>query len=317
MARSFDLRLLNYFVTVAEQRNITRAADRLGVAQPALSQQIRLLEERLGTRLLDRHPAGITLTRAGQVLLERARELLSAADSLATSVRQAARGRHRTLQIGLTTSASLHDTTAELLRRVVARHDDLFLEIREANAQTLSEQLIDGRLDLVILRAEVMRRASLVSVVLDDEAVLVALPASRRPGPGSASRQKGRKRLTLRELQNEDFILVRRPGQPGLYEQWVQACLKEGFEPRIVAEVPRMLTCLNMVAAGIGISMVPASLQSVLARHIHCVPCTGLEALRAPLTLLHRKSEHNMIAQDFVAEATRLGGERRTNTALI
>jgi DNA-binding transcriptional LysR family regulator len=309
MARTFDLRLLNYFVTIAEQRNITRAAHRLGVAQPALSQQIRLLEERLGTRLLERHPSGISLTRAGEVLLERSRELLSASDSLATSVRQAARGRHRILKIGLTTSASLHDTTAELLSRMTARHDDLFLEIREGNAQTLTEQLLDEKLDLIILRAEVMRRAALDAVVLDDEAVLVALPASR--GPAGAPRTGKQKPLTLRELQHEDFILVRTPGQPGIYAQWVEACLQEGFEPRIVAEVPRMLTCLNMVAAGIGISAVPASMQSVLARHVRCLPCKGLEGLRAPLTLVYRKSERSPVALDLVAEATRLGGQRR------
>jgi len=314
MARPFDLRLLNYFVTVADQRNITRAADRLGLAQPALSQQIRLLEERLGTSLLDRHRSGISLTRAGQALLERARDLLSASDALATYVRQAARGRHRTLQIGLTSSASLHDTTSELLRRVVAGHDDLFLELRDANAQTLTEQLIDGKLDLVILRAEVMRRASLKSLVLDDEAVLAALPAAHRLA--SPQRKGRREALTLRALQDEDFILVRRPGQPGMYEQLVQACLREGFEPRIVAEVPRMLTCLNMVAAGIGISVVPASLQSVLARHIRCLPCSGLEDLRAPLTLLYRRSENSAMAQAFVAQAMLLAGERRADTAL-
>ncbi len=304
MARPIDLRLLHYFVTVAEERNITRAAQRLSMAQPPLSQQMRLLEQRLGVELFERQPSGIALTRAGEALLVRAREVLAGADGLVPYVRQAARGRYRLLKIGLTTSASLHATTSELLRRCAARHEELSIELHDGNAQNLTGRLVDGELDLVLLRAPVLRPDSLEYKIIDHEPLLLALPAAH---PLAGAR---RKRIALGGLAQEAFILVREPGQPGIYQQLLQACSAAGFEPHIAAEVPRMLACLNLVAAGIGISVVPASMQSVMTAHVRCLPCVGLEALHAPLTLLVRKQERRPLVHAVVEEAARLTSHR-------
>lgn len=301
MANQIDLRLLRYFVTVAEERNITRAAERLGIAQPPLSQQMRLLEKRLGVGLLDRHRTGVSLTRAGQALLERAQELLASTDSLVPYVRQAARGRYRTLRIGMTTSVALHPLTSDILHHSASKHDDLFLDLHDHNAKTLTEQLIDGKLDVVMLRTKVANTKVLMSLVVDQEPVLMTLD-SEHPLCKRMSKER-RKSLSLSDVKDEKFILVRAPGQPGLYEQFVRLCRRKGFEPNIAAETPRMLSCLNMVAAGMGISIVPASMQSVLSHRIRYMACDDLKDLSAPLTILHRRKDERPIIRDFMKEA--------------
>ncbi|MFW2276759.1 LysR family transcriptional regulator [Burkholderia orbicola] len=293
-----DLRLLRYFVTVAEERSVTRAAQRLNMAQPPLSQQIRTLETRLGVQLFERQPTGVAMTTAGAALLEHAYKLLNSADVLVPHVRQAARGRHRMLRIGITTSSALHETTSSILRRCLAQHNDLYVELRDGNAQDLTDDLGSGELDLVMLRVPVLHANDFESLVIDNEPVLLAVPSGH-----ALSTRLQRSVLTLDMLRDEDFILVRRPGQNGIYEQLLGACRTTGFEPRISTEVTRMLTGLNLVAAGVGVSVVPASMRSVLSRQIDYLPCVQLDPIRAPLTLLHRGRHNSTAAQDAVSVA--------------
>ncbi|WP_323120226.1 LysR family transcriptional regulator [Burkholderia alba] len=306
-----DLRLLRYFVAVAEERSVTRAAQRLGIAQPPLSQQIRVLETRLGVRLFDRQPTGVAPTAAGVALLERARKLLDGADALVPHVRQAARGRHRALRVGLTTSAALHESSSAVLRRCLARHDDLSVELHDGSAQDLTERLGGGELDLVMLRVPVLRANDVEALVVDDEPVWLALPAGHPLAAAASAAPRRRRAPTLDVLRDEDFILVRRPGQGGIYEQLLGACRHAGFEPRVAAEVTRMLTCLNLVAAGAGVSVVPASMRSVLAGRVDYLPCAQLDAIRAPLTLLHRGRHNGTAARDALEAARGYVDERR------
>ncbi|HHT8904220.1 TPA: LysR family transcriptional regulator [Burkholderia cenocepacia] len=293
-----DLRLLRYFVTVAEERSVTRAAQRLNMAQPPLSQQIRALETRLGVQLFERQSTGVAMTNAGTALLEHAYRLLDGADALVPHVRQAARGRYRMLKIGVTTSTALHETTSALLRRCLTQHDDLYIELHDDNAQDLIDDLGNGQLDLVMVRVPVLQANNFETLVVDDEPVLLALPSGH-----PLSKQFSRSAPTLDKLRDEDFILVRRAGQNGIYEQLLAACRAAGFEPRVAAEVTRMLTGLNLVAAGVGVSVVPASMRSVLAGQIDYLPCEQLAPIRAPLTLLHRGRHNSNAAQDAVAVA--------------
>jgi DNA-binding transcriptional LysR family regulator len=306
-----DLHRLRYFVAVAEERHITRAAARLGMAQPPLSQQIRQLEAELDTPLFERLPKGVALTPAGEALLEDARAILDAADRASRRARRVAAGEEGELAGGLTTSAALHPLVPRLLRAFRDGHPQIAYDLHEMNAAELTEAVLSGRLAFGIMRAPVARPPTLSFVDLGSEMLLAALPADHRL-PVRRTRDGGA-RVALAALAEQNFILVRRRAAPGLYANIVEACRLAGFEPRVTAEVGRMLTNLNLVAAGIGVSCVPESMREV---HVQGVAYATLDApaaaralLRAPITLMHRSDERRPAVLAFIAEARRQAEE--------
>ena len=303
-----DLTRLRYFVAVAEERHITRAAARLGMAQPPLSQQIRALELELDTRLFDRLPKGVALTPAGEVLLEDARALLDAADRAGRRARRVAAGEEGELAGGLTTSAALHPLVPRLLRAFRDTHPAIAYDLHESNAAELTEAVLAGRLAFGLMRAPVARPPTLSFIGLGSERLLAVLPADHRLAVRDA--RDGLGRIALAALADQDFILVRRRAAPGLYANIVEACRLSGFEPRVTAEVGRMLTNLNLVAAGIGVSCVPESMRQVGGQGVVYAaldaPAAARAQLRAPLTLMHRADEARPAVLAFIAEARRL-----------
>jgi DNA-binding transcriptional LysR family regulator len=303
-----DMQRLRYFVAVAEERHITRAAARLGMAQPPLSQQIRILETDLGTRLFDRLPRGVALTPAGDALLEDARALLDAADRARRRAQRIGAGEEGELAVGLTTSAALHPFVPRLLRAFHDAHPAISYDLHESNAAELTEAVLADRLAFGIMRAPVARPSTLAFIDLGSERLLAALPANNR-----LPVRKGRNgigKIAMAALADQNFILVRRRAAPGIYANIIEACRLCGFEPRVIAEVGRMLTNLNLVAAGIGVSCVPASMRQI---GNHGVVYATLEApaaaqslLRAPMTLIHRADESRPSVLAFVAEARHL-----------
>jgi DNA-binding transcriptional LysR family regulator len=288
-----DLQRLRYFVAVAEERHITRAAARLGMAQPPLSQQIRILETELDVRLFERLPKGVALTPAGEVLLEDARALLEAAERAGRRARRVGAGEEGELVGGLTTSAALHPFVPRLLRAFHTAHPAISYDLHESNAAELTEGVLSDRLAFGIMRAPVARPPTLAFIDLGSEMLLAALPANHRL-PVCKGRN-GIGKIAMAALADQNFILVRRRAAPGLYANIIEACRLSGFEPRVIAEVGRMLTNLNLIAAGIGVSCVPQSMRQIGS---HGVVYAALEApaaarnlLRAPMTLMHRADE--------------------------
>ncbi len=302
-----DLRRLRYFVAVAEERHITRAAARLGMAQPPLSQQIRLLEAELEATLFERLPKGVALTPAGAVLLEEAYAILDAADRAGRRTRRIAVGEEGEIAGGTTTSAALHPLVPRLLRTFRDRHPHIAYDLHEMNAAQLTEAVQAGRLAFAILRVPIVRSPDLTLLELDVERLVAALPTGHRlaPRPG----QRGGGRVALAALADEPFVLVRRRAAPGLYANIVEACRWAGFEPAVTAEVERMLTNLNLVASGIGISCVPESMRAVRVPGVTYArldaPAPARRLLQAPLTLIHRRDERRPAAAAFIAEARR------------
>ena len=303
-----DLHRLRYFVAVAEERHITRAAARLGMAQPPLSQQIRALEQDLDTRLFDRLPKGVALTPAGEALLEDARALLDAAERAGRRARRVAAGEEGELAGGLTTSAALHPLVPRLLRAYRDAHPAIAYDLHESNAAELTEAVLAGRLAFGLMRAPVARPPTLAFIGLGSERLLAVLPADHRLALRDT--RDGLGRIALADLADQDFILVRRRAAPGLYANIVEACRLCGFEPRVTAEVGRMLTNLNLVAAGIGVSCVPESMRQVGGQGVVYAaldaPAAARALLRAPLTLMHRADEARPAVLAFIAEARRL-----------
>lgn len=293
-------------MAVAKSGHITRAAELLGIQQPPLSQQIRALEHELGVALFNRHPKGVELTDAGRQLMPEAARLL--ADFAAMQQRMAAfvQGERGRIALGFTSSAAAHSFTPEALRVCRKLHPDIRLEVSENNAAEITEAVADVRLHCGFLRVPVARPSGLVFEELLQEDALLAIPVDHR-----LARNKS-KPVELEELRAERLILVRRPGAPGLYANLLAACARHGIEVELAAEVDRMSTNINLVAAGVGLSVVPASMRGA---HPHAVvyrPIDNRVKLSAPLTLVYRKADCDGPTGTFVALARRVAAAHRT-----
>lgn len=296
-----ELRHLRYFIMVAEERHFTRAAARLNMQQPPLSQQIRALEKELGFDLFKRHPKGVDLTAGGLVFLEEARVILARVEHGSLKASRAAQGIEGTLMIGFTSSAAAHPLIPRIIRAYRERYPGVELSINEGSAQEVTEDSIEKRLDIGILRAPVSTHQSLTFHRLLNEEMLLALPTGH-PLLNDAA-------IPLAALKDERFILVRRPGAPGMYANLIKACQNAGFEPRIAFEVERMLTNVSLVAAGEGISVVPASMRDVHRESVvYCRIKDARPKLLAPITLVRRTFNPSAPLQNFIELARELSG---------
>ena len=296
-------RRLRYFLAVAEAGHITRAAAQLGIQQPPLSQQIKALEQQLGIVLLQRHPKGVKLTDGGQQFLVEARRLLDDFTAMRERMARLAGGQHGLLAVGFTSSAAAHAFTPAVLRACRSEHPGVALTLSENNAAELIEALVKTRLHCGFLRVPVAQPEGISFETLLSEPALLALPLDHRLAqvPRAATTP-----VALHELEDEPLILVRRPGAPGLYANLLALCEREGVKPRISAEVDRMMTNLNLVAAGAGISVVPASMRSVHTHSIVYRPLPKTAGLEAPLTLAYRTADQQGPTATFLALARRI-----------
>jgi DNA-binding transcriptional LysR family regulator len=281
-----EIRHLRYFLAVAEAGHMTRAAERLGIQQPPLSQQIKALEKSLGMALFHRHPKGVALSDAGRLFEMEARRLVDDMAAMEQRMARVARGELGVLNVGFTSSAAAHTFTPEALRACRRAWPGIALSIREDHAAGITEAVAAGRLHCGLIRVPVSQPEGLTFEVLLREPVLVALP-----GDHALATRKTARAVSLAELRDEGFILVRQPGAPGLYANLLALCEAQGFRPRIAAEVERMVTSLNRVAAGAGIAVVPASMRGLHPHAVVYLPLADGTPLDAPLTLVYRTAD--------------------------
>ncbi|WP_431710873.1 LysR substrate-binding domain-containing protein [Glutamicibacter uratoxydans] len=243
-----DTRHLRYFVTVAEERHFGRAAQRLHMAQPPLSQQIKQLEEQLGTQLLIRTTRKVELTPAGELLLNRARVLLEEHEQLARDVRTVGEGASGVLRLGSTGSA-----TYRVMPRIIAATSQKMPGIQlnvhgELLTPQMEEALIEGRLDVAILRPPVSSSQVEYQLVEEDK-LSVALPAGHRLAQQEI--------VTISELADLDFVCY--PQSSAVTTITFEACRRAGFIPRVAQVARETSTLLTFVAAGLGIGLVPTT----------------------------------------------------------
>lgn len=293
-----ELRHLRYFVAVAQAGSFTHAALALGIQQPPLSQQIRDLERELGYPLFRRLPRGIELTEGGAVFLEEALAIIAAVQRGVARASQVAQGTAGTLALGFTSSAVMHRFAPDLIRRYREAHPGVELVIHEENAAAVTEAVTARRLDIGFIRRPVSEHSGIAYHVVAEERLLLALPAGHPIA--QRARSSGSTSVRLRDLAGESFILVRRPGAPGMYGDLIEACRRMGFSPNVVAEVSQMLTNLTLVAAGVGVTVVPASMKDIHREDVFYAQATDAPELTAPLTLVSRAGETNPVAQRFV-----------------
>ncbi|MFM0202650.1 LysR family transcriptional regulator [Paraburkholderia fungorum] len=292
-----ELRHLRYFLAVAEEGQFTRAAERLAMQQPPLSQQIRTLEEEIGFELFVRMPRGVTLTPAGQAFAEDAQRLLQDLQQSVDKAHRIARGELGTISIGLTSSAAFHPFTTEAIRAFRAVCPEVAVELAELNAAEIIERLAAGQIQAAFLRKPVDAREGVAFELLLDEPMVVVLPVGHPLLKGAG---KKRPQVSLKALAREDFILVRRPGAPGMYADILAACRQAGFVPRIAREVPRMVSGINLVATGLGVTLVPASMQRYdQVGTVYCT-LTNPAKLSAPLHLAYPAELRNNAATRFI-----------------
>ena len=255
-----ELRHLRYFLAVADERGFTRAAERLKVAQPAVSAQVRDLEEELGARLLLRDSHHVELTAAGEIFAEGARSLLRDLDELVERARQKSRGVVRRLAVGFIGSQS-HEWMPPVLRGFRQKFPDVELSLTEIVPSQQLEALLARRLDVGFIGPIFGRvPAGLQVAAFAEEAALAGLP--------SGHLLARRRWLPWGALRDEAFILTSRQNSPA-WSEWVRRrCREAGFAPRVVQEVDRARTGVQYVAAGFGVS--------VFAEHIARLPAPGV-----------------------------------------
>lgn len=245
-----ELRHLRYFVAVAEELHFGRAAARLRIAQPPLSRQIRDLEGELGCELLHRTPRKVELTPAGTVFLAEARRLLERVEAAIEAARRASRGQYGKLAVGFVPSVS-YTELPEVLRGFRERFPEVEVRIKILGPSEQVRALLDGDLDLGFLRGPV-GHPKLEMEQVRVEPLLAALP-SHHP---LATRPE----LALSALASEPFVFVPRERAPEYYDQLIALCRGAGFSPRVVQEAAQ-LELLSLVAAGFGVSLLPASFR--------------------------------------------------------
>ena len=291
-----ELRHLRYFVAVAEERHITRAAERLGIQQPPLSQQIRALEAELGAPLLRRHPRGVELTQAGEVLLTEARTVLEQVERAVTATRRAGRGEAGRIGLGFTSSASFHPLVPAMVRAYRDAYPLVALSLEESGTSELVDALVQQRLDAAFVRSPIGAASGIAVHSILEEPMVAALPAG-------SPLARARHPLPLAALAGEIFILYRRPLGPGLYDAIIAACQRAGYSPNIGQEAPRMLATLGLVAAGLGVTLVPQSMRRLRVHGVVYRTIEGEARLVAPLNLAYRRSETSPAARRFTALA--------------
>lgn len=250
MNQNMELRQLRYFLAVAEELHFGRAAERLNISQPPLSQQIRQFEEELGTPLFERSSRSVRLSAAGEALLPEARELLARAQCAADTARRVATGEAGLLRVTFVRPA-LDAGLPEAIRAYRAASPGVRLELVEMNTQEQLDELRSGRTQLGFVRLYEHELDGLETALFLREPYVVALPSEHRLA--------WKPRLSLRELQGEPLILYPKRVQPKLYERMLACCEAAGYRPQIAQETLTIQTALALVSAGLGVSFAPAS----------------------------------------------------------
>ncbi|OOG41526.1 LysR substrate-binding domain-containing protein [Rhodanobacter sp. C05] len=291
----FDFRQLRYFVAVAEELSFTRAALRLHLSQPPLSQQIQALEQDLGVRLLERNKRNVALTEPGRIFLEQARQILAKADEARGHVVAAAAGHSGQLRLAYTVSVSFHPALPQALLRYGQIAPNVRLHLSEMYTEPQFAALLAGQIDVGFVRDEPIHpqdARSLRLSVIDREPLLLALP--------SGHALSGRGSLRLAEVAADSFVSQPRELAATLYDRLVKLATKAGFQPSITQHAQQINGLLALVAAGLGLALVPASMRAVRLAGVSYVKLEDADAYLL-LAVASRNDDHSPVLQQFLS----------------
>ncbi|GLG01694.1 LysR family transcriptional regulator [Alicyclobacillus hesperidum subsp. aegles] len=261
MIGMIEFRHLRYFVAVAEELNFSRAAERLHISQSPLSRQIRELEDMLGFPLFARDRHHVELTAAGQVYLEKAREILTAMEQARREAEQFHVGRKGSLSIGFV--GSLTYRVAAILQTFRLHFPDVHIELRQMKSTEQMQALYDGKIDVGLVRGAVAN-PNLICKGIAEEPLVAALPGSHPLAHKTA--------VSLGDLAPHPFILTPYRSGSGYYEIVTLCCKEAGFVPRVAVEAPEILTIVAFVAANMGVALIPVSFTHLRADGVTYLP---------------------------------------------
>ncbi|WP_431015587.1 LysR substrate-binding domain-containing protein [Bradyrhizobium pachyrhizi] len=291
-----ELRHLRYFVALGEELNFTRAAERLHIAQPPLSQQIRQLEDELGVTLLQRNSRPVRLTEAGELLLARARSLLANFEAAVADTRRVGRGQAGKLAIGFVRSA-MFAGLPDIIGSYRDACPDVELVLDEMLAAEIAEALRRRRIDVGFARPALLPEAGLAQRLILEEPYVAALP---RAHPLAE-----RDDIALAELSDDAFVLYPARPEPSVTGLIVAACQAAGFTPRLAQEVLHLQTAIGLIAAGVGVSLVPeAAARAQTGRGVAYIALAA-PAVSAPLTIAWRDEDVSPAVQRLLDLAIR------------
>jgi DNA-binding transcriptional LysR family regulator len=299
MNSEIELRHLRYFVAVAEELHFGRAAKRLHLAQPPLSQQIRRLEEMLGHALFTRTSRAVKLTSAGEVFLERARNTLRKVHDDLEVARSVGRGEVGFLTVGFIGSGMLTFLPA-MLGRYRREFPRVNLQLREFYTAGVVRALLEGTIDAGFLR-DGGPSEGLEVETLFSEPFIAALPRKHRLAQ--------RKTLSAAELRYDPFVFFSPTVGSRAYTKTVSLCEQHGFRPQVVQEAPQWLTILRLVGAGLGVTIAPACVQQIASSDVVCRRLKGTRT-RSEVELAFRSGEDRDIVKTFCSMA-RSAAQRR------
>jgi len=279
---------MRYFVVVAEELHFSRAAQRLGIAQPALSQQIAAIERAIGGPLFVRKPA-VALTPAGQVFLDQARATIAQFDRAVSAAARVAIGEAGPLVIGFAASAILTRVT-DILHDFRVRFPDVTLDLKELSPAQETEAVLAGLVDVAFVR-EIAAHPELRYHDVVREPFVVLVPQDHHLG--------GCTTVEARQLAAEGFVHFPRDTAPSLYDHIATICREARFAPQVTQYTREWLTELSLVNAGVGIAIVPASVGELAPAGVRVIPIVGTRVTGA-IALCHRRSNLAAVVDTFV-----------------
>src|SRR6266700_2803099 len=287
-----ELRHLRYFVHVAEEQHYGRAAERLRIAQPALSRQIQDLEEELGFKLFDRLPRGVKLSSAGKLFLDDARRILQEVSEAGARAARVARGQSGTLRIGFTENASWRGVVPDSFRRFRQQQPDAELQLKPAASLEQLDAIRSGRLD-----------GGFVNFMPESDPELGQLLVARQHVELAAPKRHWLtrlKKLRLRDLTDAPFVWFPRRANPEFYDRMMRECYRGGLKsPHIVQEGVNEPTILSLVSCGLGVAFVSSATRWRCPQSVALLPVTDLK-LPLPFALIWRKDNASRLLEKFV-----------------
>jgi len=287
-----ELRHFRYFIAVAEELHFGRAAQLLGISQPPLSQQIQALEQEVGARLFDRTNRRVELSEAGRLFLEEARQVLAQVDKAADVARRAQLGELGEMKIGFTSSVPFNSSIPQAIFSFRQSFPAVHLNLQEMSSKDVADALLDDSIEIGMMRP-LNLPDSLHSVELFREPLVAVLRADHPLAVGS---QEG---LHMAELADEPFVFFPRSYGSGLYAQLLSLARQAGFSPHFAQEAGEAMTIIALVAAGLGVSVLPASFQRVRIDGVVYRTLLDPDAVTA-VWLVQRKDQPSAMAKAFV-----------------
>lgn len=296
-----ELRHLRYFIAVADELNFTRAAERLHIGQPPLSQAIQALEADVGAQLFERTKRWVRMTEAGRLFLADARAILALAEQAADTARRAQRGEAGELRIGFTFSTPLTPLFATVINRYRQQFPAVSLRLHEMATQPQLDALAQRTLDLGFVRpTEGAAPNDVTLTALREDPLVAVLP--------STLALARRKSVDIDALKELPFVMYPPGAGTGIYPQIFRLCREAGFAPRIGQVAGEASTIIGLVAAGCGVSILPSSFGRIRMDGVVYRPLSG-KAASTTLLLARRDDERSPLVAAFVALAMAAAGE--------